>query len=194
MYLYLISKCQCHTARFVVGQNLYIYKQSRKSATTNWTRSITDWYDEVELFGKERVKPFKFSTDVGNHLKTKICIVHLWCFKSRICKYFFFIPHQLVTKYDFCCCHYSKSEEPKLSLPFSNCGTQQKSRQRNLFLFLVTSWCNERCNISKQNICACNAFMKMVQINKNYSLFTRMTDLKLHTYVMYNLLRKAKFS
>ena len=90
MYLYLISKCQCHTARFVVGQNLYIYKQSRKSATTNWTRSITDWYDEVELFGKERVKPFKFSTDVGNHLKTKICIVHLWCFKSRICNYMFF--------------------------------------------------------------------------------------------------------
>ena len=71
MYLYLISKCQCHTARFVVGQNLYIYKQSRKSAATNWTRSITDWYDEVELFGKERVKPFKFSTDVGNHFKNK---------------------------------------------------------------------------------------------------------------------------
>ena len=69
---------ECHTARFVVGQNLYIYKQSRKSAATNWTRSITDWYDEVELFGKERVKPFKFSTDVGNHLKSKICIIHLW--------------------------------------------------------------------------------------------------------------------
>ena len=49
-----------------MGQNLYIYKQSRKSAATNWTRSITDWYDEVELFGKERVKPFRFSTDVGN--------------------------------------------------------------------------------------------------------------------------------
>jgi len=59
------SKCR-KIPRFVVGQNLYIYKQSRKSATTNWTRSITDWYDEVELFGKERVKPFKFSTDVGH--------------------------------------------------------------------------------------------------------------------------------
>ena len=44
-----------YTARFVVGQNLYIYKQSRKSAATDWTRGITDWYDEVELFGKERV-------------------------------------------------------------------------------------------------------------------------------------------
>ena len=48
------------TARFVVGQNLYIYKQSRKSADTNWKRAITDWYDEVELFGKERVKPFRY--------------------------------------------------------------------------------------------------------------------------------------
>ena len=46
------------SARFVVGQNLYIYKQSRKSAATNWKRAITDWYDEVELFGKQRVKPF----------------------------------------------------------------------------------------------------------------------------------------
>ena len=55
-----------YTARFVVGQNLYIYKQSRKSAATDWTRAITDWYDEVALFGKERVKPFRFSTDVGN--------------------------------------------------------------------------------------------------------------------------------
>ena len=46
-------------ARFKVGQNLYIYKQSRKSAATNWERGITDWYNEVELFGKERVKPFR---------------------------------------------------------------------------------------------------------------------------------------
>ncbi len=47
------------SARFLVGQNLYIYKQSRKSAATNWERAITDWYNEVELFGKERVKPFR---------------------------------------------------------------------------------------------------------------------------------------
>lgn len=72
--------------RFLVGQNLYIYKQSRKSADTDWERAITDWYNEVELFGKERVKPFKyaflslkthvvfynprisrFSTDVGHY-------------------------------------------------------------------------------------------------------------------------------
>jgi hypothetical protein len=76
-----------------VGQNLYIYKQSRKSATTNWTRSITDWYDEVELFGKERVKPFKFSTDVGNNLKTKYvsftCGVSSPTFVANVS----FIPH-----------------------------------------------------------------------------------------------------
>ena len=44
----------------MVGQNLYIYKQSRKSAATNWERAIVDWYNEVELFGKERVKPFRW--------------------------------------------------------------------------------------------------------------------------------------
>jgi len=60
------SKCR-KIERFLVGQNLYIYKQTRKSAATNWTRGITDWYDEVELFGKERVKPFRFSTDVGHY-------------------------------------------------------------------------------------------------------------------------------
>lgn len=60
------SQCR-KVPRFVVGQNLYIYKQSRKSADTNWKRAITDWYDEVELFGKERVKPFRFSKDVGHY-------------------------------------------------------------------------------------------------------------------------------
>lgn len=60
------SQCR-KIPRFIVGQNLYIYKQSRKSAATDWTRGITDWYNEVELFGKERVKPFRFSTDVGHY-------------------------------------------------------------------------------------------------------------------------------
>lgn len=53
--------------RFGVGQNLYIYKQTRKSAETSWTRAIKDWYDEVELFGNSRVKPFRFSTDIGHY-------------------------------------------------------------------------------------------------------------------------------
>jgi len=60
------SQCR-KVPRFVVGQNLYIYKQSRKSADTNWKRAITDWYDEVKLFGKERVKPFRFSKDIGHY-------------------------------------------------------------------------------------------------------------------------------
>ncbi|TRY68227.1 hypothetical protein TCAL_05216 [Tigriopus californicus] len=45
--------------RFGVGQNLYIYKQTQESAATDWTRAITDWYDEVKLFSKRSVKPFR---------------------------------------------------------------------------------------------------------------------------------------
>ena len=46
---------------------MYIYKQTKRSADTDWTRSITDWYDEVKLFANKRVKPFKFSTDIGHY-------------------------------------------------------------------------------------------------------------------------------
>lgn len=45
--------------RFNVGQNLHIYKQSIRSADTNWTRGINDWYNEVDLFDRKWVKPFK---------------------------------------------------------------------------------------------------------------------------------------
>ena len=45
--------------RFGVGQNLFIYKQTKKSAETNWDRAIASWYDEVALFSKSWVKPFK---------------------------------------------------------------------------------------------------------------------------------------
>ena len=41
--------------RFGVGQNLFIYKQSLTLGTASWERAITDWYDEVELFSKEKV-------------------------------------------------------------------------------------------------------------------------------------------
>ena len=47
------------TERFKVGQNLHIYKQSIRSAATNWTRGIDDWYNEVDLFDRKWVKPFK---------------------------------------------------------------------------------------------------------------------------------------
>ncbi len=50
----------CTLERFGVGQNLYIYKQTRMSAATDWTRAIKDWYDEVALFSKSAVKPFRY--------------------------------------------------------------------------------------------------------------------------------------
>ena len=45
--------------RFGVGQNLFIYKQTKKSAATSWARAIASWYDEVALFSNRWVKPFK---------------------------------------------------------------------------------------------------------------------------------------
>lgn len=60
----LIHKmCLC-LERFGVGQNLYIYKQTQESAATDWTRAITDWYDEVKLFSKNSVKPFKYVSEI----------------------------------------------------------------------------------------------------------------------------------
>ena len=41
--------------RFGVGQNLYIYKQSLRRASTDWERAIEDWYDEVRLFSYKKV-------------------------------------------------------------------------------------------------------------------------------------------
>lgn len=61
------SQCRKIKRFKAVGQNLYIYKQSIKSAATNWTRGITDWYDEVDLFDKKWVKPFKFSLPIGHY-------------------------------------------------------------------------------------------------------------------------------
>lgn len=60
------SKCR-KVKRFNVGQNLHIYKQSIRSAATNWTRGINDWYNEVDLFDKKWVKPFKFSLPIGHY-------------------------------------------------------------------------------------------------------------------------------
>jgi hypothetical protein len=42
-----IWKLKCFLARFNVGQNLYIYKQSIREAATNWTAAVSDWYYEV---------------------------------------------------------------------------------------------------------------------------------------------------
>ncbi len=54
--------------RFGVGQNLYIYKQTIRAADTDWTRAIKDWYEEVTLFSKKHVKPFR---SVGSRRRTR---------------------------------------------------------------------------------------------------------------------------
>jgi len=53
--------------RFGVGQNLYIYKQSLRRPDNNWEAGIRDWYEEVTLFSKDHVKPFKFSSPTGHY-------------------------------------------------------------------------------------------------------------------------------
>ena len=54
-------------ARFGVGQNLYIYKQTLKAPANDWTAAVTDWYDEVALFRNKDVQPFAFSTATGHY-------------------------------------------------------------------------------------------------------------------------------
>jgi len=60
------SDCR-KTRRFGVGQNLYIYKQTQTSPANNWDKAVTDWYDEVTLFSKKNVEPFKFSSPTGHY-------------------------------------------------------------------------------------------------------------------------------
>merc|ERR1719245_2448515 len=59
------SDCR-KTSRFGVGQNLYIYKQTLKAPPNDWTKAVTDWYDEVALFNNKDVEPFKFSSPTGH--------------------------------------------------------------------------------------------------------------------------------
>jgi len=60
------SDCR-RVSRFGVGQNLYIYKQSLRKPDNNWEAGIRDWYEEVTLFSKDHVKPFKFSSPTGHY-------------------------------------------------------------------------------------------------------------------------------
>jgi len=53
--------------RFDVGQNLYIYKQSRSLSRNDWDSAITSWYDEVALFNRKHVEPFQFSSPTGHY-------------------------------------------------------------------------------------------------------------------------------
>ena len=57
--------------RFGVGQNLYIYKQTLKAPDNDWTKAVTDWYDEVELFSNKYVEPFQFSTETGHFTQVR---------------------------------------------------------------------------------------------------------------------------
>jgi len=60
------SDCR-KTERFGVGQNLYIYKQTLAIPETDWEKAVTDWYEEVTLFSRKHVEPFKFSSPTGHY-------------------------------------------------------------------------------------------------------------------------------
>lgn len=60
------SDCR-RVSRFGVGQNLYIYKQTQSAGSTKWAQAVTDWYDEVALFSKNKVDPFKFASPYGHY-------------------------------------------------------------------------------------------------------------------------------
>ena len=51
----------------VVGQNLYIFKQTVRRPAVDWERAVRSWYEEVELFSPRHVKPFRFSEATGHY-------------------------------------------------------------------------------------------------------------------------------
>ena len=70
------DKCQfdhdCRQCRAVprwgvVGQNLYIYRQTVRRPAVDWERAVTAWYDEVKIFRPRHVKPFRFSEATGHY-------------------------------------------------------------------------------------------------------------------------------
>ena len=66
--LSLFSSClKFWNFRFGVGQNLYIYKQTLAIPETDWEKAVTDWYEEVTLFSRKHVEPFKFSSPTGHY-------------------------------------------------------------------------------------------------------------------------------
>ena len=48
------TECR-RVARFDVGQNLYIHKQSARPAPVDWKRAVKQWYDEVASFSRKQV-------------------------------------------------------------------------------------------------------------------------------------------
>ena len=51
----------------VVGQNLYIFKQTVRRPAVDWERAVRSWYEEVELFTPRHVQPFRFSEATGHY-------------------------------------------------------------------------------------------------------------------------------
>ena len=59
------------SVRFAVGQNLYIYRMMNRAPNNDWTRAITDWYDEVTLYSKEDVDRWKYHSETGHYTQVK---------------------------------------------------------------------------------------------------------------------------
>ena len=67
------------SVRFAVGQNLYIYRMMNRAPNNDWTRAITDWYDEVTLYSNEDVDRWKYHSETGHYTQVKriFCISNL---------------------------------------------------------------------------------------------------------------------
>ena len=67
------------SVRFAVGQNLYIYRMMNRAPNNDWTRAITDWYDEVTLYSKEDVDRWKYHSETGHYTQVKrtFCISNI---------------------------------------------------------------------------------------------------------------------
>ena len=59
------------SVRFAVGQNLYIYRMMNRAPNNDWTRAITDWYDEVTLYSNEDVDRWKYHSETGHYTQVK---------------------------------------------------------------------------------------------------------------------------
>ena len=51
----------------VVGQNLYIFRQTVRRPPVDWERAVRSWYEEVELFSPSHLQPFRFSEATGHY-------------------------------------------------------------------------------------------------------------------------------
>lgn len=61
-------KCR-KTDRFSVGQNLFTSSSTARSSPDppDWKRAINEWYNEVAIFDRDFIQPFRFASDVGHY-------------------------------------------------------------------------------------------------------------------------------